>query len=361
MTIPLKTINAVLMIAIGLISSTGCCEDETTASSTTGAGAEYVIYAPSISLRAQLVAIEEVCRFADTNATSIGCVVIIDIKNDDVIAVADCGGQDGDERPFALHKKIEPGHLISPITAAIALDTGAAASVESKFSSDRNEASFAEFRLPSDGHDDNRTETSVSNAILKSSNVVMSKIGILCGARELYDGYAKFGLATALRKPEKWCRGERSRIPIGQGFRVSAIELAKAYAILARGGCTTNGEQVISSTSAESLLAVLEGVVQDGTGHRAAVENIRISGKTSTSLRSSDGWHYEPGKYISAFASIFPADKPQFAMVVWFETARNGNEDNPGWHHGGGRAALASREIIRRLLASPRMCSLGLD
>lgn len=276
----------------------------------------------------------------------------MDVKNGDLVAEADCGGEIGDARPFATHRKIEPGHLISPFTAAVVLDSGVAASVESHFSSDRREPSFAEFRLPSDGNDD-KAEMSVSNALVKSSNVVMSKIGILCGAEKLYDGFAKLGLSSSLKRPERWGRQERTRISIGQGVRMTALDLARAYAILANNGCSTNGEQVVSAATAASILSALEDVIQSGTGCKAAIYHVRIAGKTSTSDRMSNDGCYESGKYISAFASIFPAEKPKYAMVVWFETARN--EKEPGLHYGGGRAALASREIIKRIINSGRL------
>ena len=112
---------------------------------------------------------------------------------------------------------------------------------------------------------------------------------------------------------------------------------------------STNGEQVISAETAASILSALEGVVQSGTGCNAAVYHVRIAGKTSTSVRMSKNGCYESGKYISAFASIFPAEKPKYAMVVWFETARN--EKEPRLHFGGGRAALASRAIIKRIIS----------
>jgi len=129
---------------------------------------------------------------------------------------------------------------------------------------------------------------------------------------------------------------------------MTALDLARAYAILANNGCSTNGEQVISAETAASILSALEGVIQSGTGCKAAFYLMRIAGKTSTSVRMSKNGSYEPGKYISSFASIFPAENPKYAMVVWFETARN--EKEPGMHHGGGRAALASREIIKRII-----------
>ena len=311
------------------------------------ASPEYSLYAPTIQLNAQRAAIEEICRWADTNDTSVGCAVIVD-ETGNVIAIADCGGTNDEPRPFAVHRKIEPGHLLSPFTAAVAINSRAIRSIESEFTSDRAESAFSEYRLPWDGSDE-ISVLSVSNALVRSSNTVMSKIGLLCGRHELYDGFSRLGLVSSVKVPNRWSMQERARIPIGQGIRMNALDLARAYAILANSGCSTNGEQVISAETAASILSALEGVVQSGTGCNAAVYHVRIAGKTSTSVRMSKNGCYESGKYISAFASIFPAEKPKYAMVVWFETARN--EKEPRLHFGGGRAALASRAIIKRIIS----------
>lgn len=353
-----RTINIVLFVAL-IVGGMGCdsnvCpssaiqSEQPVSSNDVKAQAEYSFCAPSIQQDAQRAAIEEICRWADTNDTSVGCAVIVEVKTGNVIAIADCGGTNDEPRPFAVHRQIEPGLLLSPFTMAFAIDSRAISSMESQFTSDRAEPSFNEYRLPSDGSDKSSV-MSVSNALVRSSVVVISKIGILCGPRELYDGLSRLGLASSLKTPDRWNIQERTRIPIGQGVRMTALDLARAYAILANHGRSTDGRVVISETTATSVKAALEGAVQDGTGHRVAITGIHIAGKTSTSVRHLTAFRYDYGKYLSAFASIFPAGKPKYAMIVWFETTRNENE--PGMHHGGGRAAIASRGIIKRLMAA---------
>lgn len=315
------------------------------------ASSEYLLYAPTIQLGLQRIAIEECCRWADTNDTSVGCAVIVEVQTGNLIAIADCGGATDDPRPFAVHKKIEPGHLLSPFTAAFAIDSRAIRSIKSEFTSDHAEPSFSEFKLPSDGSDE-ISMISVSNALVRSSNTVISKIGILCGPYELYDGFSRLGLASSVKDPKRWDIRERARISIGQGIRMNALDLARAYAILANSGRLPDGQEAISTITAASVKAALEGAVQGGSGRNAAVPGIRVAGKTTTSMRMGVDSRYDVWKYLSAFASIFPADKPKYAMVVWFETKRNENE--PGLHHGGGRAALASREIIKRIINMER-------
>lgn len=57
---------------------------------------------------------------------------------------------------------------------------------------------------------------------------------------------------------------------------------------------------------------------------------------------------YENGSCREGTYGKLDIENPKYAMVVWFETARK--EKEPGMHHGGGRAALASREIIKRII-----------
>jgi len=61
--------------------------------------------------------------------------------------------------------------------------------------------------------------------------------------------------------------------------------------------------------------SMLESVVTEGTGHRAKIPGFRIAGKTGTSHRSVSGGYAED-RYVSVFAGIAPASRPELATVV---------------------------------------------
>ena len=84
------------------------------------------------------------------------------------------------------------------------------------------------------------------------------------------------------------------------------------------------------------------------TGRRAAVEGVRIAGKTATAQRMKlNSYEYELDKYIASFAGFFPAGDPQYVLVVCYETRRV--EGIPYMHQGGGRSAMAFAETVRRM------------
>ena len=346
-------------------------------------------------------------RNADTNDAGIGWAVLMSANDGAVLALADCGDAADAPRPFALTRMFTPGHLISTLTVAAAFDAGIA-TPDSEFFTDASEAFYYQYRLPGDGGHIWESTLTVSNALAFSSNVVLSKLGILVGRDREYDVLSKFGIGTStgvgfagetsgrLLPPERCSRMQLTRIPIGQGVEITAIQIARAYATLANHGervdpyavrrivnasgetlyehfTSTNKVRAVSREAADSTCGILEGSVKASdlkgfnglhvedppniakslvspraTGRRAAVEGVRIAGKTSTVQRMKpDSYEYYFDRYIASFAGFFPADAPKYALVVCYETKRV--DGVPYIHQGGGRPAMAFAEVVRRM------------
>ena len=355
----------------------------------------------------QRIATETLCRYADTNDTGIGWAILMSVNDGAVLALADCGGESDAPRPFAFTKVFEPGHLISTITVAASIDSGIA-TPDSKLLTNASEAFFYQYKLPSDGGHIYESTLSISNGLIFSSNVVLAKLGILVGRDREYDVLKKFGIGTSsgigftgesagrLLPPERCSRMQCTRIPIGQGLEITAIQIARAYATLANHGervdpyavkrivnssgatlyehdVSTNKVQAVSQKAADSVCGILEGAVKAddlkgfngltednppdiakslvparATCWRAAVEGVRIAGKTSTVQRmKSNSYEYDFKRYIASFAGIFPADAPEYVLVVCYETKRA--DGVPFIHQGGGRPAMAFAEVVKRM------------
>ena len=355
----------------------------------------------------QRVVSDVLSRHADTNDAGIGWAVLISANDGAVLALADCGGAADAPRPFAMTKMFTPGHLISTLTVAAALNAGIA-TPDSELFTDASEAFYYQYKLPGDGGHIWESTLTVSNALAYSSNVVLAKLGILVGRDREYDALSKFGIgirtgigfagesAGRLLPPERCSRLQWTRIPIGQGVEITAIQIARAYATLANHGervapyavkrvvnasgealydhaASTNKVRAVSRAAADSACGILEGAVRaddlkgvDGlhdedppdiakslvppraTGRRAAVEGVRIAGKTSTVQRMKpDSYEYYFDRYIASFAGFFPADAPKYALVVCYETKRV--DGVPYIHQGGGRPAMAFAEVVRRM------------
>jgi cell division protein FtsI (penicillin-binding protein 3) len=68
----------------------------------------------------------------------------------------------------------------------------------------------------------------------------------------------------------------------------------------------------------------IQRVISDkGTGKRASVANYSVAGKTGTVHKFIAGGYAED-RYLSIFAGMVPADKPELVMVVMIDEPRNG-------------------------------------
>lgn len=407
MNIKIKVTKSLLLTAVGLIVAAGCSptQDGTKSDAAVKAAVdipalkatamENIVNSPcsvsvgngcvaemTIDSTMQRIVSETLCRTADTNDTGVGWAILMSVKDGAVLALADCGGEANAPRPFALTRQFTPGHLLSTLTVAAALDAGIV-KPGTELSTDPLEAVFCEYKLPSDVGRSGESKLTVSNALACSANVVLAKLGILVGREKIHDVLCKFGIggksgigfpgesAGRLLPPENWSKVHRVRIPIGQGVECTAMQVARAYATLANHGtlvesyavkrivdttggtlyahtASTNRVQAVSRGAADNTCAILEGAV-GATGRRAAVKGVRVGGKTATMQRMKpDSLEFETDKYIASFAGFFPADDPKYVLVVCYETKRM--EGAPYIHQGGGRPAMTFAEIVRKLI-----------
>lgn len=76
-------------------------------------------------------------------------------------------------------------------------------------------------------------------------------------------------------------------------------------------------EQMGNPQAVADIRSALEKVVVKGTGKKAASRYFKVAGKTGTAqIWSKEGFR---GQYLVSFAGFFPADKPQYSMIVCFQ------------------------------------------
>ena len=99
------------------------------------------------------------------------------------------------------------------------------------------------------------------------------------------------------------------------------------------------GERILSEETSAAMRYVLEQVVAEGSGKRAALAGFRIGGKTATSEKLPRSLK----KYISSFVGFAPADNPQVIALITIDEPQ-------GIYYGGTIAAPVIADIFKNIL-----------
>nr|WP_300975756.1 penicillin-binding protein 2 [Yoonia sp.] len=214
-------------------------------------------------------------------------------------------------------------------------------------------------------------QNSVTNVIVKSSNVGTARIAMQIGADRQRDFLGQLGLLQATPVelieaptgapllPRNWSEISTMTISYGHGLSSSPLHLAAAYAAMVNGGTKVEptllrntdpqpGPRVISAAVSQSVVDMLRTTVTEGTASMGDVAGYAVGGKTGTAdkPRAAGGGYYDD-KVISTFAAVFPASDPQYVLITTLdepvETSGTEPRRTAGW-----TAVPVAAEIIRR-------------
>jgi cell division protein FtsI (penicillin-binding protein 3) len=258
----------------------------------------------------------------------------------------------GQTRNRAITDALEPGSTVKPLTMLAALESG-------QFSPDTViDTSPGRIRVGRKTLLDpvNYGKLDLTHVLAKSSQVGVVKIVLQLDEQSVWQVFNRFGLgrnpgtgfpgesAGQLPYREKWRPIERVTLAYGYGLTATPLQLAQAYAVLARGGSympasllqleqPSIAEPAIDPRMARQVVNMLEAVTEDkGTGRRARVEGYRVAGKTGTAHKVGRGG-YADDRYLALFAGMAPAQNPRLVTVVVI------NEPKGDRYHGGEVAA----------------------
>ena len=275
----------------------------------------------------------------------------------------------------ALTEPFEPGSTIKPFTAAALLAHRRAKPTDSI------EVFKGEYRIHGRTlRDVHRGEDwmSLSEVIQESSNVGIARFAERLAPREQYEALRDFGFGTPtgvpfpseasgrLAIPARWSKQSPASLAIGYEISVTPLQLAAAYATFANGGKllepalvkeirTADGtlryrheprvtRQAIPREVAEQVREMLRGVVSEGSAVQADIETFMVAGKTGTARRTIGG-RYAASQYYATFVGLFPADDPQFVILVKLDSPQ-------GAYYGGATAAPVTRAVLEAALAA---------
>lgn len=350
----------------------------------------------TIDLAVQMFAEKELDGIVDQWKPSAVSVIVMDPRNGDLLAMASRPTYSPDNlagvaanawKNQAINIVYEPGSTLKPFIVAWALQQRAIKR-DDVFFCEKGEYWMGRRRLR-DTH--GYADLSVTDILVKSSNIGMAKIGERLGNDELYRAVVTFGFGTRtgidlpgelpglLRPSDKWNDYSTGSIPMGQELAVTPLQLITAHAALANGGrlisprllrgvhgTRRDSDTALFASLEEPELAVpstivtptvqsdvaqwvvqkpMAAVVERGTGTKARLEAYTVFGKTGTAQKTDpETGKYSKSRYVASFICGAPANDPQVLVLVVVDEPH-------GWsHYGGVIAAPPAKAILKRTL-----------
>ncbi|HRF29867.1 MAG TPA: penicillin-binding protein 2 [Azonexus sp.] len=321
----------------------------------------------ALDSKIQYLAYSQLRETVEKHNAKAGGAIVIDARNGEILALANWPTYNPNNRERlsgaqlrnrAITDTYEPGSVMKPFTAALALEKG-----KVRFDTVINCAPGRMSIGPatiSDSHP--HGALTVAEVIQKSSNVGTAKIALGFTPKEMWDLFDSLGFGQApnlgfpgevngrLRPWKNWRPIEQATMSYGHGIAVSLVQMARAYTVFAHDGelmplsltkiddAPPHGTRVFSPQTMRELRAMLEMAAgPGGTAPKARVPGYRVGGKTGTAYKIEGGVYAR--KYVASFVGIAPISDPRLVVAVMID------EPTSGGHYGGDVAGPAFAQI----------------
>ena len=218
----------------------------------------------------------------------------------------------------------------------------------------------------------------VKEILEHSSNVGIVKLSDRIDENSFYKYLRDFGFgnktsinlpgetAGLLKKPDSYSGISKSFISHGYEISVTPLQVISAFSALVNGGnlyspiiikniVDSKGNivesnkanrirSVISETTSNKIKEFMIGVVEEGTGTAAQLDNVLVGGKTGTAQKLING-KYTNKAHNSSFVGFFPADNPSVICLILVDSPQKGK-------YGGQVAAPIFNKVAKRIVAS---------
>lgn len=281
------------------------------------------------------------------------CAIVMNPRNGEILALASRPAFDpnhpetataADWKNMAIASVFEPGSTFKPMVVAWALDHGVIGR-DDLFDCEQGAYRMGRRVL----HDHHRYgELSLTDVLVKSSNIGMAKIGERLGNAELFHLAEAFGfgrrtgielpgeLPGLLRPLDSWNSYSTGSIPMGQELAATPLQMISAHATLANRGIRVDPHLVLEHRGADRFTRpvvtspivapevadwVVQGplvdVVRRGTGKQAHIDHVEVFGKTGTAQKQNrDRNGYSSTRYLSSFVGGLAANDPQLLVLI---------------------------------------------
>lgn len=215
----------------------------------------------------------------------------------------------------------------------------------------------------------------LTNAIENSCNPALMQLGKRIGARTLYKYYNAYGFFdktnVGLSGEEKGKFHdlenvgpvELATMSFGQRFTITPLQMTAALCAVVNGGYlveptlvksmsnpdtgevinteTKTVRQVISSQTSDQMRKIMQSVVINGTGKKAAVKGYSVGGKSGTSEPPVGD---KKAGYVASFAAISPVENTKLVVLVTLYDPHGSS------HQGGTVAGPVAGQILSEVL-----------
>ncbi len=321
-----------------------------------------------------------------------GTVIVMDVEDGSLVAMVCDPTYDPNQyqeysdyslfKNWAVTDLYEPGSTFKPINVAIALDEKVITPRDTFDDTGKIKVGTDVVR----NHDyykvGARGEVTIPEILQTSSNVGMIEIINRLDPEIYYQRLRELGIEERLDLEIPWSTAGRLKDKIefivrdiepatasfGQGFSLTPLKLIQLHAAIANGGKLVTPHvvkglsdfegylhyslpkqetRIFSEQTAQTVLKMMETVVEDGSGQVSQIANYQIAGKTGTSQKSDrlTGSYAENAK-ITSFVAMFPVEKPRYAVLAVVD------EPQGEYTFGSTVAAPVVKEVIDAIIAS---------
>lgn len=307
----------------------------------------------TIDSRVQFIAKNALEKAIKNHDAESGGVVVIDSTNGEILAMVSMPTYDPnnnkDRKGGALRNRVitdifEPGSIIKPLVAALALDAGVITK-DTKFATGNGVWQYQGSRI-TDVSTRNGT-LDVAGVLRRSSNIGMAMMSERLRSQQMWTVFNALGFgqtptlgfpgaaAGRVRPWKTWKLIEKATMSYGYGLSVSLLQIAQAYTTIARDGdmislslVRNNNRptsiQVFSPNVARDVRAMVEGSAgPEGAKIQALVNGYRIGGKSGTARGIVNG-RYTMNAYRGSFVALAPISKPRIVVAVTIDKPKKG-------------------------------------
>lgn len=311
-------------------------------------------------------ALQEAVKKHEAAAAS---AVMMDVKTGEVLVMSNYPSFDPNDRSVfdsnnarnrTISDTFEPGSTIKPIVALAALESGQVTWTETF----DTRPYYVNNKIIRDSHA--MDSGTLVDIIKYSSNTGMAHIAQRIGPQQILQMFERFGLGSSTNSGltgeangninssrSFWAELDKATLGFGYGITVTSLQLASAYSTLANYGAKVpvsilravqkpQYTQIANVNEIRRMHSVLETVVAEGSGGKAAIARYRIAGKTGTAHIARNGGYVDD--YVSSFVGFAPLSNPRFVLVVVVFSPQVGS------YYGGSVSAPVFQNLMTRAL-----------